>query len=146
MKYLLIASLLLGFLPAAPVMAEQSQKFGTYQVHYNVMPTDELAPEVARAYGIDRSKSRALVTISVLKSNPLGGVGLSVEAVLDVSAVNLSQQLSQIKMREITEGVAVYYIGELRVTPPDTLKFTVKVKPEGEKRESTVEFSQQFFK
>ncbi|MEQ1667039.1 MAG: DUF4426 domain-containing protein, partial [Sulfuriferula sp.] len=109
------------------------------------MPTDRLTPEVALAYKIDRSKTRALVTISVLKPSPLGGVGLSVDAMLDVSAVNMSQQLSQIKMREITEGNAVYYIGELRVTPPDTLKFTVKVKPEGEKRESTVEFSQQFF-
>ncbi len=145
MKHLLIASLLLGFLPAAPAVAEQSQKFGIYEIHYNAMPTDRLTPEVALAYKIDRSKTRALVTISVLKPSPLGGVGLSVDAVLDVSAVNMSQQLSQIKMREITEGNAVYYIGELRVTPPDTLKFTVKVKPEGEKRESTVEFSQQFF-
>ena len=146
MKRLLIATLLFGLLPVAPVMAEQLQKFGTYELHYNAMPTYDLAPEVAKAYNIDRSKNRVLVTISVLKSSPLGGMGQPVQAALDASAVNMSEQLSQIKMREIREGSAVYYIGEFRITPPDTLKFTVKVKPAGEKQENNIEFSQQFFK
>ncbi|ARU32429.1 hypothetical protein CAP31_12515 [Sulfuriferula sp. AH1] len=146
MKRLLIASLLLGLLPAAPVMAEQSQKFGAYEIHYNAMPTDELAAKVAKAYNMDRRKARGLVTISILKSSSLGGIGQPVKATLDVSVVNMSQQLSRVKMREIAEGTALYYIGEFRITPPDTLKFRVTVKPAGEKLESTVEFSQEFFK
>lgn len=144
MKRLLIASLLLGLLPAAPVMAEQSQKFGAYEIHYNAMLTDQLAPGVAKAYKIDRSKTRGLVTISVLKPSPLGNVGQSVKAELNVSAVNLSQQLSQIRMREISEGTAIYYIGEFRITPPDTLEFTVKAKPAGEEQKSMLKFSHEF--
>lgn len=146
MKRFILAGLLLGLLPAAPAMAEQAQKFGAYAVHYNAMATDQLAPEVAKVYKIDRSSTRGLVTISVLKSNPLGGMGQPVKATLDVTAVNMTQQLYQIKMREIVEGSAVYYIGEFRVAPPDTLKFTVKAKPAGEKQENKLEFSQQFFK
>lgn len=146
MKRFIIASLLLGLLPAAPAMAEQSQKFGAYEVHYNAMSTDELAPEVAKVYKIERGKTRGLLTISVLKANPLGGMGQPVKAALDVTAVNMTQQLYQIKMREVVEGTAVYYIGEFRVAPPDTLKFTVKATPEGQKKDNTLEFSQQFFK
>lgn len=145
MKRLFIATLLLCLLPAAPVMAEQLQRFGSYELHYNAMPTADLAPEVAKAYNIDRSKNRVLVTISVLKSSRLGVAGQPVSAAMEVNAVNLSQQLHQVTMREIKEGAAVYYIGDFRITPPDTLKFTVVAKPAGEKQGNTVEFSQQFF-
>ena len=49
-------------------------------------------------------------------------------------------------MREIREGAAVYYLGELRVSPPDTLKFTVAARPIGENRDYQAEFTRPFFK
>ncbi len=146
MKRLLIAALLLGLLPAAPAMAEQSQKFAGYEVHYNAMPTSDLAPEVAKVYNIERSQTRGLLTISVLKSNPLGGMGTPVKAKLNASAVTLPGQLISIDMKEIQEGSAVYYIGQFRVAPPDTLRITVDAVPEGTKHTLKTEFSQQFFK
>jgi len=48
-------------------------------------------------------------------------------------------------MREIREGTAIYYLGEFRVTPPDTLKFTATVEVAGEPKREMV-FNQKFYK
>lgn len=137
----LAASLLLPI--ASP--AEQAVKYGNIEIHYNAMPTDELQPEVAKNYNIVRSRNRGLLTVSVLRKNKLG-VAEPVPAVLSASAVNLSAQLTQINMREIRESGAVYYLGEFRVAPPDTLKFSISAKPSGETRQYPAEFSRSFFK
>jgi len=142
MKRLLAALCLCSV--AAVAHAEISQKFGNYEVHYNALTTDELQPEVARTYKIERSKTRGLVTMSVLKKNSVGAL-TPVPAKLTVYATNLTQQLSNITMREIKEGTAIYYLGEFRVGPPDTLTFTATVEVAGEpKHEMT--FDQKFFK
>ena len=132
------------FLLAVSAHAEQAQKFGNVEVHYNAMLASDLLPDVAKAYRIDRSKTRGIVTVSVLKKNSMG-VAQPVPANLSAYLVNLNNQLGNIDMREIKEGTAIYYLGEFRVTPPDTLKFNVTVESPGEpKRE--VSFSQKFYK
>lgn len=133
-------------LAAIPVLAqaEQAEKFGKLEVHYNAMLTSDLLPEVARTYKIDRSNTRGLVTISVLRKNAMG-VGIPIAARLSAYAVNLSNQLSTIDLREIKEGAAIYYLGEFRVSPPDTLKFNVSVGASGEPNRE-VSFTQQFYK
>ncbi|OYZ58035.1 MAG: hypothetical protein B7Y21_05030 [Hydrogenophilales bacterium 16-61-112] len=120
----LLAALLLSSV-AAVAHAEISQKFGNLEIHYNALTTDELLPEVA-------------------KKNKVGAP-TPVPAKLTIYATNLTQQLSNVSMREIKEGTAIYYLGEFRVTPPDTLKFTATVEVAGEpKYEMT--FDQKFFK
>jgi hypothetical protein len=142
MKRLLAALCLCSV--AAVAHAEISQKFGPLEIHYNAITTDELTPDVARAYKIERSKTRGLVTISVLKQN-LVGAPTPVPAKLTLYVTNLSQQLANIDMREIKEGAAIYYLGEFRVTPPDTLKFTATVEVTGEPKREMV-FDQKFYK
>lgn len=129
---------------AAVAHAEISQKFGNLEIHYNALTTDELLPEVARAYKIERSKTRGLVTMSVLKANAVG-VQSPVPAKLSVYVTNLNQQLANVQMREIREGTAIYYLGEFRVAPPDTLKFTVTVDVPGEPKSEMV-FTQKFYR
>jgi hypothetical protein len=124
--------------------AEQAQKFDTLEVHYNAMLTSDLLPDVAKAYKIDRSKTRGIVTVSVLKKNAMR-VAQPVAAKLTAYVVNLNNQLGSIDMREIKEGTAVYYLGEFRVAPPDTLKFKVTVEAAGEPKHE-VAFSQKFYK
>ena len=129
---------------APVVQAEKAEKFGNIEVHYNAMLSTDLLPEVAKNYKIDRSPTRGIVTISVLRKNAMG-VTQPIPAKLTAYMVNLSNQLGSIDMREIKEGSAVYYLGEFRVVPPNTLKFTVAVEAEGEpKRE--VSFTQKFYK
>ncbi|MEC8230923.1 MAG: DUF4426 domain-containing protein, partial [Pseudomonadota bacterium] len=47
-------------------LAEQKETLGEWDVHYIVVGTPFLTPEVASSYGIVRSKFNALVNISVL--------------------------------------------------------------------------------
>ena len=142
MKRLLAALCLCSV--AVVAHAEIMQRFGQFEIHYNAVTTDELLPEVARAYKIERSKTRGLLTMSVLKKNKVG-VPSPVPARISVYATNLTLQLASVPMREIKEGTAIYYLGEFRVAPPDTLKFTATVEVPGElKQEMT--FDQKFFK
>lgn len=129
---------------AAVSHAEISQEFGSIKVHYNALTTDQLLPEVARAYKIERSKTRGMVTMSILKQNRIGA-STPVPAKLTVYATNLNQQLSNIPMREVKEGNAIYYLGEFRVNPPDTLKFTTSIDVAGDPRREMV-FKQTFYK
>jgi hypothetical protein len=124
--------------------AEIMQKFGPFEIHYNALTTDELQPEIARTYKIERSKTRGILTMSVLKRNKVGVLS-PVPAKLSVYATNLTRQLANVTMREIKEGTAIYYLGEFRVAPPDTLTFTATVEVPGElKQEMT--FDQKFYK
>jgi hypothetical protein len=135
---------LLALFAAFPAAATQAEKFGPYEVHYNAMPASDLRPEVAKTYNIERSRTRGLLTISVLKKNPMG-IAEPVTAKVGGNIVNQYSQLSSIDLREIREGNAIYYLGEFRVAPPDTLRFSVQVTPDGEKRAYNLEFRKQFF-
>ena len=55
--------------------AERSDSFGDYQIHYNALRTDIIDPSVARAYGIIRSKNRALVNVAVSEARHGNGIG-----------------------------------------------------------------------
>ena len=63
----------LGRAPQAARPAEEnSQSFGNLEVHYNALRTDELTPDVARAYGIERSGNRVLLNVSLLAKSADG--------------------------------------------------------------------------
>lgn len=127
-----------------PVLAEQSQSFGEYTVHYNTINTSMLDPEVARGYGITRSKNRALLNVSVLK-NVMGTSVHPVKAKVSATATNLSAQLRDIKIRELEDGGAIYYIGEFPISNEETLSFNIRVQPEGQGESQSISFQQQFF-
>lgn len=129
---------------ALPAHAEQAKKFGDVEIHYNAMPTDELLPEVAKNYKIERSRNRGMLTISVLKRTPLGVTEAS-KAEVKVSIPTLTGQSIDVPMREVVEGTAIYYIGEYRVTAPQTLKFAVSATPAGSSRRLSFDFSREFF-
>lgn len=139
----LIGLLALVLAPSA-AMAEQAAKFGDIEVHYNAMPTSELQPEVAKNYKLERSQTRGLLTVSILKKNQLG-VGQPIKAEVTAHVVNQYSQLGNIDLREIQEGPAIYYLGEFRMSPPDTLKFTLSVKPQGSTKTHKVEFDRKVY-
>lgn len=124
--------------------AEQSQDFGDYVVHFNALPTSFLTPKTAQDFDIVRSKQRAILTVSVMKK-VLGTTGQSVPADVSAQAINLNNQVKDIEMREVTEGSAIYQLGEFRITDQEILNFTIDVQPKGESQTLTVKFRQQFF-
>jgi len=145
MKTLLKTLMLFTAFASLPVFAQQAQDFGEYSVHYNALNSSLLTPEVAKAYGIRRSDSRALINISVLK-NVENQTPTAVKARVTASGRNLTGQTRNVEMREINDGDgAIYYIGELSVRNMETFDFTVVVLPEGESKPFDVKFRQQFY-
>ena len=144
-------SLLTGMLLLFPLLlfplgvaAENSKDFGQYVIHYNAMATDFLPPEIARQYRITRSQNRGMINITVLKKI-LGSPGQPVHARIEVTASNLAGQTRRISTREIRDGNAIYYIGEFGVANEETLKFTVRARPQGTQEDVEVGFSQDFY-
>lgn len=131
------------FLPFA-AQAEQAQKFDDVEIHYNALSTIDLTPEIARNYKLTRSKSRGLLTISVLKKNSMGA-SYPVPAEVKVNAITVYNQLVSVDMREIKEGSAIYYLGEYGIVLPETLKFSISVKPEGSAKPHSFEYQQSFY-
>ena len=57
---------------AVPGRAQQSEMFGPYELHYSVVNTTFLAPEVASTYGIVRATDRAILNLAV-REHPADG-------------------------------------------------------------------------
>jgi hypothetical protein len=145
MKILFKTLILLAALTSLPAIAQQAQEFGDYIIHYNALNSSLITPEVAKAYGIRRSDSRALINISVLK-NAEGKTATAVKAKVTASGRNLTGQTRNVNMREIDDGDgAIYYIGELSVRNMETFDFTVVVLVEGQNKPFNVKFRQQFY-
>ena len=145
MKLLFRTLILLAALTSLPAIAQQAQEFGDYIVHYNALKSSLITPEVAKAYSIRRSDSRALINIAVLK-NTENQTTTAVKATVTVSGRNLTGQTRKVKMREITEGdEAIYYIGELSVSNMEMFDFTVLVTPQAQDKTFKLNFRQQFY-
>ncbi|MGE0385284.1 MAG: DUF4426 domain-containing protein [Gammaproteobacteria bacterium] len=131
-------------LAGAGAHAEQSVSAGEFDIHYNALSTGVLDAGVAKAYGITRSRTRALLNVTVLKKD-MGLAGQPVRAVVKATAANLSAQLRGIQMREIEERGAIYYIGEFPIADAETLRFQIEVTPQGAAAPTNIRFEQQFF-
>ena len=127
------------------VLAEDGNmiEVGDIRVHYNALPTRLLTPEVARQYGITRSANRALLNVSVLKSE--NGSSHGTPATVKASATNLNGQRQELRVMEVREADAVYYLAEARFQDRETLAFDLEVTPQGSTETIRARFQQQFF-
>lgn len=128
-------------IPTAQPAGETNADIGDHIVHFSAQTTDQLPPEVARAYNIVRSPNRAMLNVSVLEKPG----NTPVEAVVTVKTVNLTGQLKNVTMRQINEQEAIYYIGETPVANRETLIFDISVIPAGESKASDVRFKREFY-
>jgi hypothetical protein len=125
-----------------PVHAE-IQKFGDVDINYNVVTTDTLAPQVAKAYGITRSKNRLLLTVAVSRMDE-NNIPRPVSAEVTAHTVNMIEQQRRIRMKTINEGEAIYYIGDFSFATPDFLRFTLNVAEPGAAKPYKIEFQRNF--
>ena len=128
---------------AVPV-TETMQDFGDYVLHFNALTTDRLTAEIARRHGIVRSSNRAMLNVSILRKEE-GSVGIPVRGTVEVSAANLTGQLKNVNLREITEADAIYYIGESSVADGETLVYSIDATPTDESGPLSVRYMKQFF-
>ncbi|MBB5015916.1 DUF4426 domain-containing protein [Rehaibacterium terrae] len=133
-----LALALLAF--ATPLAAGQLTS-GDLTLHYSALPTTSLTAEVARQYGITRSGNRVLLNIALRRA--VADADVAVAADVRASATNSAGQRQEIRLREVREGDAIYYLGEARVNDGETLGFEIEARVDD--RPLQVRFQQQFF-
>jgi hypothetical protein len=130
--------------PAQP-LEETFREFGNYEIHFNALRTDTLTPQIASSYGIQRSTSRVLLNVTILRKEAEHAPRKPVEAQVEVDAYNLNGQLKNLEMRRVSEGEAIYYIGEVSISGTEILVFDIAATPTGESTPLTVKFKREFY-
>lgn len=122
-----------------------SRDFGDYVLHFTALPTNVLTPEIASSYGITRSANRVLLNVSILKKTE-GTTDVPVAGKVNASAVNLNGQAKNLSVREIREGEAIYYVGDVAISGEEALVFSVEAQPTGATGVPlSVRFQRQFY-
>ncbi|MDO6564756.1 DUF4426 domain-containing protein [Amphritea sp. 1_MG-2023] len=137
--------MMLSLLSAAfSANAEQMVAHGDYRIHYNAFNSSFIAPDVAAAYGIQRSKTKGLLNISVLQEQADGSTK-PVSAVVQGDVTNLISQKQTLNFTAIKETGALYYIGEFGFTDDQVLRFNLQVQPDPNLPAYRIDFEQRFY-
>lgn len=121
--------------------AEQSVVFGDYTIHYIAVNSTFIDPDIAEEYNILRSDRRAFLNISVLKNSTTNNYGSPVSALISGTKKNLLGQNQNIDFVMVTEGDAIYYIGQFEFSNAEKARFEIEVQPEGIGRSRTIKWS-----
>ena len=122
--------------------AEQAIRQEPWVLHYMTLNTTELTPDVARSYGVSRTKTRGLLMLNLQRSDtPLQ----SIEHTSEGTIRNLIGQSRAEDPRYVKAGDAIYTLVEYRYSHLETLRFDFSVLPEGATKPIRLNFNQQMF-
>lgn len=140
-----ISKLLIAFSLSLFVMtsasAENMKKLGSMNVHYMAIGSTFFTPEIAKVYGITRSRYNGLINISVLDNSQKGTPAKSVS--ITGKAKNNLGQFKELAFTEVKEGDAIYYLAQVKYTNEETLHFDIMINDGNEKQQ--LKFSQIFY-
>ncbi|HSX50288.1 MAG TPA: DUF4426 domain-containing protein [Cellvibrio sp.] len=128
-----------------PKEISTTEKFGDYTVHYNVFYSMDIPAKVAETYQLVRGKDRALVNISLTKTEN-GSTSLGLPAIVSGTSKNLMQQKQALKFIEIKEGDATYYLAPFVFNNEELLHFDIQVNTEVTARPMTFTFNRTLYK
>jgi hypothetical protein len=123
--------------------AETTKTFGDFDVHYNVLNTTFISPEVATAYDIVRGKDRALINIAVRQRLDRGATRAK-KSIVTGSSSDLIHT-AQLAFSEIAEKNSIYYIAELSFNDKELRTFTIKIQPDPNIAPYTLKFSKTLY-
>jgi hypothetical protein len=112
-----------------PLPIQDRVEQGDYTIHYSLFPSTFLTEPVAAAYGIVRAKNRAVLNVSVRHRLADGGDQAHGAGVSGRYSDLI--QSKELAFREVKELGGLYYIAEFRHGNEETLRFDLKVRPEG---------------
>ena len=135
--------LLITALLSITLNAEQKKTFGDYDVHYSVVNSTFIAPDIVKNYGITRGKDRALVNIAIRKRQPKGRTKAQRGLVTGKSPDLIHS--APLDFTEINEQDAIYYLAELRFNNKEMRTFTIKVQPDPNIAAYTLKFSKTLY-
>lgn len=127
-----------------PKEISTTQAFGEYTVHYNVFNSTDIPAKVAEAYKLVRGKDRALVNISLTKTEN-GQTSLGLPAQISGATKNLMQQTQALSFIEIKEGNATYYIAPFVFNNEELLHFDIKVSADANSKPLTINFNRTLY-
>ena len=119
--------------------AEQKKQLGNWDVHYMVLSTTFLSPEIAKANNIVRSRFSSLVNISVLNNNSKVAQSVAMSG----SATNLLGTKKELSFKQVKEGDAIYYLALLDYRNRETYRFKINIQQGNTTR--TLSFQQELF-
>lgn len=131
-------------LSASFAQADQFVAYGDYEVHYNAFNSTFIEPQVAQSYGLTRSKTLALINVSVLQKAS-DGSKTPVTAIVKGTASNLIGQSSNISFKKIEETDALYYIGSLPFSNDQLMRIALDVQPDPNQPAYSIQFEQTFY-
>ncbi len=134
--FLLLAGVALSF----QASAEQKKTLGSWDVHYIAVNTTFLTPEVAKAFGIVRSKNSTLVNISILDKRTKKAQSVEITG----NARDLLGSQKQLEFKKVTEGEAIYYLATMSFEDQERYRFTIKMN-QGNNNQ-TLKFEQKLYK
>lgn len=137
--YLLSLSVALGLMFSSQVNAEQKQVLGSWDVHYIALNSTFLTPEVAKQYGIVRSKFNALINISVLDRQDKTAQSV----ILTGDARNLIGVVKKLTFKQVTEGKAIYYLAVLPFSDLEQYRISIDINDGLEQK--TLKFQHKFY-
>ncbi|WP_371373893.1 DUF4426 domain-containing protein [Thalassotalea aquiviva] len=117
------------------------KEFDGLEVHYIGLSTSILQPNIAKNYGIERSRYTGFVNISVLDSTKPDKPAKKVA--LAGYATNLVGQRIPLEFDQIIEGKAIYYIALVDYPNDETYNFNIRIFDQG--KEHLLKFSQKFY-
>lgn len=133
--------LIISTLSSPTAQAENMKKLGHMNVHYMAIGSTFFTPEIAKAYGITRSRFNGLVNISVLDNTQKGTPAKSVS--ISGKAKNNVGQFKPLEFTEVKEGSAIYYLAQVSYNNEETIHFDLTIT-DG-KEEQRLKFSQKFY-
>jgi len=142
-KHIILA--LCVFFVSSGSWAEQKKVFGDYEIHYMGLTTSELDKQVAKIYGITRSRNLGYLMISVLKTG-VSDLPVAWNAELEGEMSNLIGQKKSIEFTRIQESSALYFFSTFDFYDENMYRFHIKVTPEGQDRTFDLKFSQKFYR
>ena len=139
--FTMIAVLSVSLLFINVASAENMKKLGSMNVHYMAIGSTFFTPEIAKAYGITRSRYNGLINISVLDNSQKGNPAKSV-SIMGQAKNNLGQ-FKSLEFEEVKEGDAIYYLAQVNYANEETIHFDIMINDGKEKQQ--LKFSQTFY-
>ena len=125
-------------------LAQRSERFGPYELHYNVVNTTFIEPPVAATYGITRGEDRAIINVALRRHTEEGSS--TAPMLLTGTVRDLLMRSQPLEFQEIREGSAVYYIAEFKFINEEWRIFDLEFRPEDAGRSYDFSFKQQLYR
>lgn len=123
--------------------AQQSERHDAFEIHYSVVNTTFLKPDIAASYGITRGKKHAILNLSV-REHLDDGSNIARTMLLKGRTWDLIQN-QFLDFEEVREGPAVYYIAQFKFINEEWRFFEVDFRPEGADKTYTLKFKHQLY-